>query len=73
VMGEISLMNGSPVTATVKALSDCILLFLEKGPVDEFLLSNPEARAQMARSAQERLRRTDAFEQKAPPLDPAFL
>lgn len=73
VMGEISLMNGSPVTATVKALSDSILLFLEKGPVDKFLLSNPEARAQMARSAQERLRRTDAFEQEAPPLDPAFL
>jgi cAMP-dependent protein kinase regulator len=73
VMGEISLMNGSPVTATVQALSDSILLFLEKGPVDEFLLSNPEARAQMARSAQERLQRTDAFEQKIPPLDPAFL
>jgi cAMP-dependent protein kinase regulator len=73
VMGEISLMNGSPVTATVKALRDSILLFLEKGPVDEFLLSNPGARAQMARSAQERLQRTEALEQKIPPLDPAFL
>ena len=71
VMGEISLLSQKPVTATVTALTESVLLFLEPGPFVEHLLSNPRAREMVTRLSQERLQRSEALEQAA--IEPAFL
>ena len=73
VMGEISLITGSAVTATVTAVTPSILLFLDPGPFVEYMMSNPAARHMMNVLSQERLKRTDSIEEKEAQIEPAFL
>lgn len=58
VFGELSLLHGIRVTATVRAFTPCVVLSLERRLFDEVLLSNDEARAAISRLGLERLQRT---------------
>ena len=71
VMGEISLLSGGAVTATVAAETACVLLFLDPATFVEHLLSNPAARALITRLGAERQGRTEAIDQQL--VEPAFL
>jgi cAMP-dependent protein kinase regulator len=61
VFGELSLLHGIRVTATVRAFTPCVVLSLERSLFDELVLSNPEARAAISRLALERLERTQGI------------
>jgi CRP-like cAMP-binding protein len=58
VFGELSLLHGIRVTATVRAFTPCVVLSLERRLFDDVLLSNEEARAAISRLGLERLQRT---------------
>ncbi len=58
VFGELSLLHGIRVTATVRAFTPCVVLSLDRGLFDTLVLSNEEARAAISRLAFERLERT---------------
>lgn len=61
VFGELSLLHGIRVTATVRAFTPCVVLSLERSLFDELVLSNEEARAAISRLALERLERTQGI------------
>lgn len=61
VFGELSLLHGIRVTATVRAFTPCVVLSLERTLFDELVLSNEEARAAISRLALERLERTQGI------------
>ena len=54
-MGEIALLHGAPRMATVRAVTDCRLLTIER---DEFIAAatgNTEARSEATRLVEQRL------------------
>lgn len=61
VFGELSLLHGIRVTATVRAFTPCVVLSLERRLFDEVLMTNEEARAAISRLGLERLQRTQHF------------
>lgn len=58
VFGEISLLLGSPVTATVRTRGDCLILRLDKDRFYERVMHNPEVRKRITQLTNERLART---------------
>jgi cAMP-dependent protein kinase regulator len=58
VFGELSLLQGGPVTATVRAKSTCVLLLLQREWFDELLLQTPAVRERIYAVAGERAQRT---------------
>ena len=58
VFGEISLLELSPATATVRAETRCVLLFLDRDGFAEEVLRNAQAAKKLEKLARERLDRT---------------
>jgi cAMP-dependent protein kinase regulator len=58
VFGEISLLLGKPVTATVRAEAPSVVLKLERAAFERLILSQPGMRATLMRVGTERLQRT---------------
>jgi CRP-like cAMP-binding protein len=58
VFGEISLLLGKPVSATVKAEEGSVVLRLEREAFERLILSQPGMRAALTRVGTERLQRT---------------
>jgi len=58
VFGELSLLQGGTATATVRATSTCVLLFLQREWFDELLLQSPAVRDRIYALASERAQRT---------------
>lgn len=61
IFGEISLMLDLRVTATVRALTPCVLLMLDPETFRERVLPNPGVRRMLMRITRERLDRTTAL------------
>lgn len=59
VFGEISLLQGCRVTATVRALGPCLLLVLDPDTFAAQVLTNAEAAAHLRRLAEQRMARTE--------------
>ncbi len=60
IFGEISLVLFDRVaTATVRAASDCVVLFLDREVFQDTMMSNPSVREEVIRLALERLRETE--------------
>jgi hypothetical protein len=55
ILGEIALLANVPRTATVRALTPCILLALASESFDKLLMGAPELRAVIQRIAESRL------------------
>jgi CRP-like cAMP-binding protein len=58
VLGEISLLELCPATATVRAETRCVLLFLSRQDFAEEVLKNAEATKNLEKIARERLERS---------------
>jgi cAMP-dependent protein kinase regulator len=58
LFGEISLLRGHLATATVRALTPCTLLRLERGTFERYLKSQPALRGALVRLGLQRLKRT---------------
>jgi CRP-like cAMP-binding protein len=58
VFGEISLLLGKPVTATVRAEVPSVVLKLDRAAFDRLILSQPGMRGALTRVGTERLQRT---------------
>jgi cAMP-dependent protein kinase regulator len=58
VFGEISLLQGGPVTANVRTATPCVVLGLGREWVDALVLVSPEVRAALTKLASRRLERT---------------
>jgi cAMP-dependent protein kinase regulator len=58
VFGEVSLLQGGAVTASVRTSSPCVVLGLHREWVDEILLQNPRVREAIYDLASRRLERT---------------
>jgi len=58
VFGEISLILDKPVTATVRAQQQCVVLRLDRAAFDKHILSQPGMRGALMRVGTERLQRT---------------
>jgi CRP-like cAMP-binding protein len=58
VLGEISLLELCPATATVRAETRCVLLFLSRQDFAEEVLKNAEASKKLEKIARERLERS---------------
>jgi len=58
VFGEVSLLQGGPITACVRTASPCVVLGLHREWVDELLLAHPPARDAIYALASRRLART---------------
>jgi CRP-like cAMP-binding protein len=58
VLGEISLLELCPATATVRAETRCVLLFLSRQDFAEEVLKNAEVTKKLERIARERLERS---------------
>jgi cAMP-dependent protein kinase regulator len=61
VFGEVSLLQGGPITASVRTASPCVVLGLHREWVDELLLSYPPVRDAIYSLASRRLERTQAL------------
>ncbi|MGB9682107.1 MAG: Crp/Fnr family transcriptional regulator [bacterium] len=59
IIGEISLIDNRPRSATVEALEDCSLLSIKKEDFGKFLLEYPKISIEIARILSERLRDAD--------------
>ncbi|MBS2025940.1 MAG: cyclic nucleotide-binding domain-containing protein, partial [Deltaproteobacteria bacterium] len=66
VMGEISLVNDSPVTATVTARTQSVLLQLDPATFAARVFANPKTRELILELSNERQARTDAIDAAAP-------
>lgn len=58
VFGEISLILDKPVTATVRAVTPCVVLRLDRAAFEKHILSQPGMRGALMRVGTERLQRT---------------
>ena len=58
VFGEISLLLGSPVTATVRTTSECLVLRLDRETFYERIMAHPEVRRRITELTNVRLKRT---------------
>jgi CRP-like cAMP-binding protein len=58
VFGEISLLLGKPVSATVRAEEGTVVLRLEREAFERLILSQPGMRGALTRVGTERLQRT---------------
>lgn len=58
VFGEVSLLRTRLVTASVKAVTPCVLLKLERAAIDELLPRHPRLHRELERLGAERLERT---------------
>ena len=58
VFGEISMLTGGPVTATVRTKSPALVLRLDRDTFYERIMAHPEVRRQITQLTNERLRRT---------------
>ncbi|MFP2924918.1 cyclic nucleotide-binding domain-containing protein [Pyxidicoccus sp. 3LG] len=58
VFGEVSLLRGRLATATVKAITPCVLLRLERDVFRKYFMGQPALRRALVRLALERLNRT---------------
>jgi CRP-like cAMP-binding protein len=58
VFGEIALLQGGPVTASVRTATPCVVLGLSREWFDELLLANPGVREALYKLASRRLERT---------------
>jgi CRP-like cAMP-binding protein len=58
VFGEISLILGKPVTATVRAVVPSVVLRLDRAAFETHILSKPNMRGALMRVGTERLQRT---------------
>jgi CRP-like cAMP-binding protein len=58
LFGEISALHGSPATATVRATSDCLLLFLDRQGLAAHLLAHPASASALQQLGAQRLERT---------------
>lgn len=63
--GEMALLSGRPRQADVVALSYCQLLMLRKADFERFMQTNPDARAEINRTAEARLAMNSSGEAKA--------
>jgi CRP-like cAMP-binding protein len=61
VFGELSLLTDGPVTATVRTLTDCVVLGLHRKLFQDLVLSNAEVRAAITELSQRRQQRTQAM------------
>jgi CRP-like cAMP-binding protein len=59
LFGEIALLDGKPRSASVVALTNCELMFLERRNVIPFLERNPAARMKLMEMLCARIRRSD--------------
>jgi CRP/FNR family transcriptional regulator, cyclic AMP receptor protein len=59
LFGEIALLDGKPRSASVVALTNCELMFLERRSVIPFLERNPAARMKLMEMLCARIRRSD--------------
>lgn len=57
VFGEISLLLGKKVTASVRALTSCTVLFLPREDFDRIVRANPAFRSELVQMGFERLQR----------------
>lgn len=60
IVGELSIIDGLPRSATVVAVRDAMLSFLGRAAFDAFAKSRPEVYEYLVRLLAERLRETDA-------------
>lgn len=69
--GEMSVMTGEPRTATVRAVSDCELLVIDKSAFQRLLDASPEAAERMSEALATRQEQLDSASSKpsAPKID----
>jgi len=67
VLGEIALLELCPATATVRAETRCVLLFLPRQAFAEEVLKNAEAAKKLEALARERLERSARLQDDLPP------
>jgi cAMP-dependent protein kinase regulator len=73
VLGEISLLELCPATATVRAETRCVLLFLSRQDFAEEVLKNAEVTKKLERIARERLERSAKLFDHFGGITPALL
>ena len=73
VFGEIALLELCPSTATVRAETRCVLLFLPRQAFAEEVLKNAEASKRLEAIARERLQRSAKLLDDFGPMTPSFL
>lgn len=61
LFGEISLLKGTPATATVRAEVPCLLLFLDRASFQSHFMRNAAVAAQVAALGDQRLQRSEAL------------
>jgi CRP/FNR family cyclic AMP-dependent transcriptional regulator len=59
IVGELSMIDGLPRSASVIAISDCELQFVSRERFDKFIKDNPEIRDYLLRTLASRLRDAD--------------
>jgi CRP/FNR family cyclic AMP-dependent transcriptional regulator len=59
VVGELSMIDGEPRSASVIAISDCSLLFVSREKFEKYVESHPEAIRYLVRTLASRLRQAD--------------
>jgi len=73
VFGEIALLELCPSTATVRAESRCVLLFLPRQEFAEEVLTNPEASKKLESIARDRLQRSARVLDDFGPMTPSLV
>ena len=73
VFGEIALLELCPSTATVRAESRCVLLFLPRQAFAEEVLTNPEASKKLESIARDRLQRSARVLDDFGPMTPSLV
>lgn len=58
VMGEISLLQASPTTASCRAKTKCELLFLERKVFNSLMARHPELKAELSKITADRIQKT---------------
>jgi CRP/FNR family transcriptional regulator, cyclic AMP receptor protein len=59
IVGELSMIDGLPRSASVVAISDCALVFISRREFDRFTASQPKLAAYLVKTLAQRLRETD--------------
>jgi cAMP-dependent protein kinase regulator len=73
VFGEIALLELCPSTATVRAESPCVLLFLPRQAFAEEVLTNPLASRKLEAISRERLQRSAKLLDDFGPMTPSLV
>ena len=59
VVGELSMIDGGPRSASVVAISDCSLLFVSRDKFEKYVETHPEITSYLVRTLARRLRQAD--------------